>query len=81
MIYVAGADLFRYKNRVQSPFECAARTKNRCDLHFYAVFGEFPDFWRKTFITQCSNEGERLLFVRPILSNTQIKCAGKLIFL
>jgi len=51
MIYVAGADLFRYKNRVQSPFECAARTKNRCDLHFYAVFGEFPDFWLKTFIT------------------------------
>jgi hypothetical protein len=45
----------------------AENEKSMRDLHFYAVFGEFPDFWRKTFITQCSNEGERLLFVRPIL--------------
>jgi hypothetical protein len=47
MIYVAGADLFRYKNRVHAAAPLRVRAENEKsmrDLHFYAVFGEFPDF-------------------------------------
>lgn len=67
MIYVAGGDLFRYKNQSAGPPSSAQRDKNRCDLHFYARCLENSLIFGAKH-SSLSNEGERfMLFVRPIL--------------